>query len=108
MLLDMAKPTALLLCILSLYAAFHAAFLVPSAELHDRIHNGVVLLVLAAGISIIGGLLFRESMRPNGQTALVSTLPVQVFCWTSTVMIILFGVSWYLETYYIPYARLRY
>jgi hypothetical protein len=106
MFLDIAKPIALLLCILSLFAAFRAAFLIPASELDVRIHDGVVLLLLSAGVSILGGLLFRESETAQRRTAtLVGTLPMQIFCWASTIMLILFGVSWYLETYYISYRN---
>lgn len=108
MFLDVAKPVALLLCILSLLAAFRAAFLVPASEFSVRIHDGVALLLLSAGVSILGGLLFRESAAAERTpTTLTGTLPMQVFCWGATVMLILFAVSWYLETYYLPYAGAR-
>jgi hypothetical protein len=107
MFLDIAKPFALLLCILSLYADFHVAFLIPASELRDRIHGGLVFLLIAAGISILSGLLFRESPTERG-SALISTLPMRIFCWASTGMLVLFGVSWYIETYCIFYRNLSY
>jgi hypothetical protein len=108
MFLDVAKPVALLLCILSLLATFRAAFLIPASELNVRIHDGVALLLLSAGVSILGGLLFRESsVAEHTPTTLVGTLPMQVFCWATTLMLVLFAVSWYIETYYLPYAGAR-
>jgi hypothetical protein len=102
MFLELAKPVALLLSILSLFASFRAAFLIPASELHTRIHDGVVFLLVAAAISILGGLLFREADIPyRGQTSLAATLPVQLFCWATSIMLVLFGVSWFLETFYM-------
>ncbi|MEO6802279.1 MAG: hypothetical protein ABI197_03430 [Granulicella sp.] len=105
MFLDIAKPVALLMCILSLFAAFRAAFLIPASELNIRIHDGFALLLLSAGVSILGGLLFRESAAiEHDPVSLGSTLPIQIFCWAATIILVLFAVSWYLETYFLPYA----
>jgi hypothetical protein len=112
MFLDVAKPIALLLSILSLYASFHVAFLIPSMTYYRRIHDGMILLLLAAGISILGGLLFRESSltvhNDRDKIGLMATLPVQLFCWTASLIILLFGVAWYLETYVIFYRNVYY
>ena len=97
MLLEIAKPIALLLCILSLCAVFHAAFLVPASDLHQKISSSLQLLALAAGISLISGMIFRESAT----SGLMSTLPMQVFCWAVSIMLVLFLAAWYLETYSI-------
>jgi hypothetical protein len=105
MFLDIAKPIALLMCILSLLATFRAAFLIPASELNIRIHDAFALLLLSAGVSILGGLLFRESAAiERNPVSLSGTLPIQIFCWASTVILILFAVSWYIETYFLPYA----
>lgn len=125
MLLDLAQPVALLLSILSLYATFHAAFLVPASPVGDRLQNALVRLACAGAISLIAGMLFREAElqtearfdadfhawfggqpRPTLARPLHTTLPVQLFCWTTAVMAVLFTVSWYIETYYIPYSGL--
>lgn len=95
MFVEIAKPIALTLCLLSLYAVFHTAFLVPASDLHQKISDSLQLLALAAGISLISGMLFREA---TSETRLSATLPVQVFCWTAGAMLILFIASWYLES----------
>jgi hypothetical protein len=105
MLLEVAKPVALGLCLLSLLAVFHAAFLVPATGFEQRIWDSVMLLSLAAGICLSSGLIFRESER-RGAT-LASTLPVQLFCWGAGLMLVLFVASWYLETYCIFYRDMR-
>jgi hypothetical protein len=116
MLLELARPVALLLCILSLYAVFHTAFLLPGTGLEQTIWNSLQLLAVAAGISLVSGLIFQEqpsqeqpSQEPpsgarvapmpgerlNG-TRLIATLPMQLFCWTSIAILALFIAAWYL------------
>src|ERR1700761_4259098 len=85
MLLELAKPVALLLCILSLYAVFHAAFLFPGTTLQQTIWDSLELLAVAAGISLVSGFLFLDpapGTRVNS-TRLIATLPMQLFCWTT-------------------------
>ena len=77
MLLEAARPIALLLCLLSLCAVFHAAFLAPASDLEQRALDGTVLLSLAAGICLSSGLLFRDSSAGAGP--LTRTLPVQPY-----------------------------
>jgi hypothetical protein len=110
MLIELAKPVALLLCLLSLCAVFHTAFLIPASDLHQTILDSLELLFLAAGISLIGGLIFRESAQePSAdEKRLMATLPVQVFYWASGIMLFLFLCCWYLESHCIFYRDLRY
>ena len=126
MLLDIAKPASLLLCILSLFSAFNAAFLVTATAVADRIDASLIRLALAAAIAIVSGLLFREAERdyearfdaefnaffgtptaPAPSPSLARTLPVQVFCWATAAMLILFAISWYLETYAVLYNDIQ-
>jgi hypothetical protein len=110
MLVEVAKPVTLIFCILSLFALFHTAFLIPASDLHQRIYDSLELLALAAAISLISGLIFRKAPRGpySGSDRLTSTLPVQVFCWASIGMLVLFIVSWYLETYCVFYRDVRF
>ncbi len=110
MLLEIAKPVALLLCLLSLYALFHAVFMVPAGnypalsdlEIHAKILNTLILFAFSAANSIVGGLIFRETdSRPH--PSLHATLPMQLFYWALGLMVIVFFVSWYLETHVIFY-----
>src|SRR5271156_6253423 len=70
MLLELAKPVALLLCLLSLFAVFHTIFftledpqllLQPHQAIRDRVIDSILLLVLSAGISVVGAYIFREA-----------------------------------------------
>ncbi len=109
MLLELAKPDTLLSCILSLLAVFHAAFLGPSIDIHQRIWDSVAMLVLADGISLISGLVFCDGLRDHRASAsLANTFPVQIFCWAAGGMIVLFLLSWYLETHFILYKDVRF
>ncbi|GGG79306.1 hypothetical protein [Edaphobacter dinghuensis] len=109
MLLEVAKPIALLLCMLSLCAVFHTAFLVPASDLHQTLLDSLELLSLAAGISLISGLIFRESVEePSADNKrLMTTLPVQVFYWATSIMLLLFVCCWYLESHCIFYRDVR-
>ncbi len=114
MLLEVSKPVAFLLCLLSLYALFHTAFLVPGSldllvpgpALHDRILDSLLLLALSAGICLVSGLIFQEA-EPEPHPSLSATLPLKVFYWATGAMLLLFVVSWYLETYCIFYRDTR-
>jgi len=107
MLLELAKPVALLLCLLSLYAVFHTAFLVPASDLHERIFDSLELLAVAAGISLVAGLIFCES-APVDSAHLAASLPIQVFCWASSTMFLFFVASWYLESHCIFYRDVHF
>ncbi|HXC95921.1 MAG TPA: hypothetical protein VNU92_09465 [Edaphobacter sp.] len=109
MVLEIAKPVALLLCLLSLYAVFHTLFLTmedphlllqPHRAFDDRIFDSLLLLILSAAISTLGGLIFREA-EPHPRTPLATTLPLLIFYWGTGIMTALFFLAWFLETHYI-------
>jgi hypothetical protein len=108
--LEIARLVTLLSSMLSLYAVFHTAFLVPWLDLQQRICESLALLMLAAAVSMVSGFFFRHATQghriDNGR--LVTTLPVRVFFWASGTMVILFVVSWYLETYCVFYRDVRF
>ncbi len=110
MLVEIARPVTLISCILSLYALFHTAFLIPAGDVHQRIYESLEKLALAAAISLVGGLVFRESTSkpPSGGIRLTGTLPVRVFFWSASVMLVLFIVSWYVETYCVFYRDIHF
>jgi hypothetical protein len=110
MLLELAKPTALLGIMFSLLGVFHAAFLAPVTDVEERIYGSFGPLLLATGVALLGGLLFRSGKRHQGiaGTSLISTFPVQIFCWSVGIMFILFILSCYLETHCIFYRDIRF
>ncbi|MFZ0293140.1 MAG: hypothetical protein WAL52_06005 [Candidatus Sulfotelmatobacter sp.] len=110
MLLELAKPVTLISTILSLYALFHTAFLIPDGGLHQRIYESLEMLALAAAIALVGGLVFRESTSKSasGGMQLIGTLPVRVFFWSASAMLILFVVSWYVEGNCVFYRDIRF
>jgi hypothetical protein len=108
MLVEVAKPVTLVFCILSLYAVFDAAFLSLSIDLHQRIYESLFRVALAALIAVISGLVFRDAAPSARRSAFVTTLPVQMFCWAASIMLVLFVVSWYLETHCIFYRDIRF
>jgi hypothetical protein len=109
MVLELAKPVALLLCLLSIFALFHTLFfpmedphllLQPHRAFDDRIIDSLLLFAFSAGISIVGAFIFREA-EPPPLPSLSTTLPLQIFYWATSIMWILFFLGWFLETHYI-------
>jgi hypothetical protein len=108
-LLEFAKLASLLLCMLSLYAIFRTLFLSiedpqpifqPPQVFANRVRDALLLISLSAAISLLGGIIFREA-EPDPHPSLASTLPLQVFYWATSIMIVLFFLAWFLETHYI-------
>lgn len=97
MLRELLKPVSLLLCILSQYAVFQAAFLEPATDPRQRILEALGVSGLAAAIALLGGWIFHDG-EGHGDTRLAKTLPVQMYCWCSAGMAVLFVVAWYIET----------
>ena len=105
MLLDLAKPLALLLSMLSLYRVFHAAFLTTATTTAERGQDALARLALAAGVAVVGGLVFGAATE---RPPFLHTLPVRLFCWAAAGILVLFVASWYIETYVILYRDVRY
>jgi|ERR1700677_42378 hypothetical protein len=106
---EVAKPVTLVFCILSLYAVFYAAFLDFSLDFHGKIYSSLGWLAVAAGISLLSGWIFRDATQQagSGRISLAATPPLKIFFWASGAMLLLFLVSWYLETNCIFYRDVR-
>jgi hypothetical protein len=108
-LLEFSKLGALLLCMLSLYVVFRTLFLTiedphtilqPPEIFTNRLLNGLFLISISAGISLLGGVIFRES-EPRSHSSLAATLPLRMFSWATSIMLTLFVLARFLETHYI-------
>ena len=108
-LLEFAKLAALLLCMLSLYVVFRTLFLTiedPHTILQspqiftNRILDALLLIAISAAISFLGAVIFREA-EPAPKPTLATTLPLQIFCWSTSIMLALFFLARFLETHYI-------
>jgi hypothetical protein len=106
---EFSKLGALLLCMLSIYGVFRTLFL--SAEdphtflqspvvFTNRLLDGLLLIALSAAISLLGAIIFREA-EPKPHPSLTATLPVQIFSWSTSIMLTLFFLARFLETHYI-------
>ncbi len=98
----------LVLCIVSLLAVFQAAFFEPSRDMTMRVREALAMLGLSGAVSLLSGLVFRDGEQSARHGRLISTLPVQLFCWATGVMTVLFALAWYLETYSVFEGHVRY
>ena len=109
MLLELARPVTLLASILSLLAVFHSAFLGLETDFNQRLYDSVGALLLAAGFSLVSGLVFAQRDSPrriedtSRELSLAKTFPMLVFFWTSGVMLTVFLLAWYLEIHCVFY-----
>jgi hypothetical protein len=106
MLVELTKPIALMMCLLSLCAVFNTAFLNPATGPEQKVWDCALLLSLSAGTCLTSGMIFRESTT-DGIEPVMKTLPMQVFCWAACAMVLLFLASWCLDAHCIFYRDER-
>jgi hypothetical protein len=105
MVLELGKALSFFASILSLYALMGSAFFTPSSTWEDRLIASLVRIGLAGCVCFASGILFREEAvrrAPESDPPLANMLPVRLFLWSLVAMALLFVLSWFLETYYIP------
>ena len=107
MLLELLRPLSFFLAMLSLYPVMLSAFFVPGTRWEDRLEMALLRVVFAACICFTSGLLYawHSPALHEPSQPLLSTLPVRLFLWALAGMAVLFVLSWYLDTYYVPMAR---
>ena len=59
--MEIAKPIALTLCLISLCAVFHVVFLAADLDVEQKYWQALILLSLSAGISVSSGMIFGTS-----------------------------------------------
>jgi len=99
MLLELGKALSFFLSILSLYRVAISAFFVPGSQWQERLSITIARLLISACVSLASGLLFCWPSRsnPDAGQSLVSTLPVQLFLWGATAIVLFFAALWYLR-----------
>jgi hypothetical protein len=103
---EVVKPVALALCMISLCAVFQVVFLAPDLDFEQKCWRALILLSLSAGICLSSGMIFC----PQGQDSLsgcLRTLPVQIFFWAVGTMIVMLVAARYLETHCVFYKDVR-
>jgi hypothetical protein len=104
MLLELGKFASLLLGIISLNAVFYTAFLMPVNGWRERVFQSLDMLVVACGVCVASGLIFRWWDRKAGieDSSVAASLPMRIFWWFSGTIAVLFVASWYIEEYWLP------
>ena len=107
MLLELLRPLSFLLSILSLYTVMMNAFFVPGIRWEERLWMALLRVGFAGCVCFSSGILYSWPTHvPGFQTEpLLSTLPIRLFFWTVLGVALLFALSWYLDVYYVPWAR---
>lgn len=109
---ELLRPAALLASMLSLLAVMDTAFFGVETDYRQRIYDSLGMLLVAAGIALIGGLLFErngEGTRDSGPVAaILHTFPVRVFCWTTGLILALFLLGWWIEANCIFSKEMRF
>jgi hypothetical protein len=104
MLLELLRPLSFFLSLLSLYPVMLSAFFVPGSHWEERLEMALLRVAFAACVCLASGLLYswHSHSAPQAAEPLLSTLPVRLFMWGIAGMALLFALSWWLDTYYIP------
>ena len=97
---EILKPIALIVCMVSLCALFQVAFLTADLDMEQKCWELLILLCLWAGISVSSGMLFRVEEGCNAVDCM-RTLPMQIFFWGAGTMMVMFFAAHYLETNYV-------
>jgi len=107
MLLELLRPLSFFLSMLSLYPVMLSAFFEPGTRWEDRLEMALLRVVFAACVCFASGLLYswHSPSLHEPPEPLLSTLPMRLFLWALAGMAVLFVLSWYLDTYYVPMAR---
>ena len=112
MLRELLRPAALLASMMSLLAVMHTAFFGAETDYRQRIYDSLGLLLLAAGIALIGGLLFErneDEARNSGPVAAIfHTFPVRIFFWTTGLILALFLLARWIEANCIFSKEMRF
>ena len=111
MLLEILKPLSFFLSLLSLYPVLMTAFFVPGTRWEERLEMVLLRIAISACVCFASGFLYSlptpgpSPTNPAAAEPLLSTLPVRIFFWAIAGMALLFALSWWLETYYVPMIR---
>lgn len=97
---EVIKFLALLVSILALGHMLGHAFFVPGHTWQQRLIASAENVVLAMALCFAGGIAFQLTTTPAPRIS--RTLPVQLFTYAISAAAVLFVISWYLDTYYVP------
>ncbi len=100
---EIGRLAAIILSVYSLYALLGSAFFILGSHWQLRLERSLTTLGLATCVCFASGILFTLTEAGKDHASLYRTLPVQLYYWGVGATILLFALSLYLETYYVPY-----
>ena len=108
MLLELLRPLSFFAGMLSFYPVMLSAFFVPGTRWEERLYVALLRVAVSACICFASGLLYAHP-APNEPSAsgeaadrLLGTLPVRLFFSAVSGLTLVFALSWWLDTYYVP------
>jgi hypothetical protein len=100
---EVGRLVAVILCVISLYALLGSAFFILGSHWQIRLERSITTLGIATCVCFASGILFTLTESATRHPSLHRTLPVQLYYWGVGATVLLFLLSLYLETYYVPY-----
>ena len=112
MLLELARPVALLASMMSLLAVMRTVFFGSETDFQQRVYDSLEMLVLAAGVSLIAGMVFEQGCEVSSGSgavlAVFRSFPVRVFLWTTGTILVLFLLARWIEANCIFSSEMRF
>ncbi len=100
---EVGRLVSIIVSVISLYALLGSAFFILGSHWQLRLERSIFTLGLATCVCFAGGIVFTLTESQARQPSLHRTLPVQLYFWGVGATALLFLLSLYLETYYVPY-----
>ena len=100
---ELGRLSAIIVSVISLYALLGSAFFIVGSHWQARLERSISTLGLATCVCFASGILFTLTESGTRHPSLHRTLPVQLYYWGVSATVLLFLLSLYLETYYVPY-----
>ena len=100
---EVGRLVSIIVSVISLYALLGSAFFTLGSHWQLRLEHSILTLGMATCVCFAGGIIFTLTESPARQPSLHRTLPVQLYYWGVGATVLLFLLSLYLETYYVPF-----
>ena len=101
---ELSKFLSFFLGMMLLFPVIASAFFVPGSHWQQRLVLALVKIAFAGCACFGSGLFFlgKADAAEDIVDRLLRTLPVRMFLWTMSAVVLLFAFSWFFEQYFVP------